>query len=249
MDKDIEKQEGLQESVSEPESVPETVDKEDVEMLPKSTVSKIVARERQKEHDKAYKKGREEALMELQNQEAQVPVDGEQQQQQVMPPQNLGGMQQLSQSDIERMIMEKAPQALQGEIDRRQQQQMVDSFVSKMQAAEQKYPGLEQKLNELDYSSLNNLVPMANDMDNTGDIMNELVNNPEKMSNLILLSYTQPALARRKMADLSNSIKQNEAALAEEKEAKNPMSQLKPSTSAGMDSSAMSVKDFRKIFR
>ena len=41
---------------------------------------------------------------------------------------------------------------------------------------------------------------MANDMDNTGDIMNELVENPDKMGNLLNLINEQPRLAMQRMA-------------------------------------------------
>jgi hypothetical protein len=81
------------------------------------------------------------------------------------------------------------------------------------------------------------------------DIMKELLDNPMKMGNLMTLMYTQPQMAQKAMADLSNSIKTNQDALAQEKQAQDPMSQLKPSTSAGMDNSAMSVSDFKKMFR
>jgi len=160
----------------------------------------------------------------------------------------MGGMAQLSAADIERMIAEKAPQMLQEHILNIETKQMVNSFVAKMQAAEAKYPGLEAKLNDLDYNSLAPLIGVANEMDNTGDIMKELIDNPMKMGNLLTLQYTQPALARRAMLELSNSIKTNQEALAQEKQAQDPMSQLKPSN-AGIDNSTMSVSDFRKMFR
>jgi len=187
-------------------------------------------------------------------QEQQAPQQApEQQMQQPQQAQNIGGMQQMSQADIERLIAEKAPQMLQEQMQQQLQQQRtqqtVDSFVSKMQAAEAKYPGLEAKLNDLDYSTLANVVQMANELENTGDIMKELVDNPEKMSSIILLSYTQPKLAQKKLMDLSNSIRTNQQALAEEAQAQDPMSQLKPSTSAGVDDGAMSVTKFRQMFR
>jgi len=213
------------------------------DMLDKSTVSKIVERERLK----AFAKGKQEALMELQQQQQQqesAPAP-----QQAAAPQQLGGMQQMSAADIERMIAERAPQLLQDHVNQVKNQQTVESFVAKMQAAEAKYPGLEAKLNEIDYSSMAPLISLANDMENTGDIMKELLDNPMKMGNLLTLQYTQPAMAKRAMAELSNSIKTNQDALAQEKQAQDPMSQLKPSTSAGMDNSAMSVSDFRKMFR
>jgi hypothetical protein len=212
-------------------------------MLPKATVSKIVERERLK----AFAKGKQEALMELQQQQAQQ--ESAQAPQMAAAPQQLGGMQQMSAADIERMIAERAPQLLQDHINEIKNKQTVESFVSKMQAAEAKYPGLEEKLNELDYSSMAPIISLANDMENTGDIMKEIIDNPMKMANLLTLQYTQPAMARKAMMELSNSIKINQEALAQEKQAQDPMSQLKPSTSAGMDNSAMSVSDFRKMFR
>ena len=213
------------------------------DMLDKSTVSKIVERERLK----AFEKGKREALMELQQQQA--PQESAPAPQQAAAPQQLGGMQQMSAADIERMIAEKAPQMLQDHVNQMKNEHTVNSFVAKMQAAEAKHPGLEAKLNDLDYTTMAPVISMANDMENTADIMKELLDNPMKMGNLMTLMYAQPKMAQRAMAELSNSIKTNTEALAQEKQAQDPMSQLKPSTSAGMDNSAMSVSDFRKMFR
>ena len=210
-------------------------------------VSDVVKREKQK----AYEKGRKDALMEIQNQQMQQengqPV--EQQQSQV----SLGGMQSFSPAELENLIAKKLaesiPNALQSHVHQLRTQQVVDSFVNKMQAAEAKYPGIQEQLNDLDYSTMAPVVEMANNMENTADIMKELLDNPEKLSTIMTLSYTQPKLAQRKIMDLSNSIKQNQEAKAQEAQAKEPMSQLKPSFSAGMDNGAMSVTDFRKLFR
>lgn len=230
--------------VEAPEEAPNSVP-EDNAPLARDVVSKIVERERKK----AYEKGQKDYLMQLQQEQAQQQQPSEAPAMQQQGQQSLGGMQQLSPADIERMIAEKAPQLLQEHVQQLKNEHTINSFVSKMQAAEQKYPGLEAKLNELDYSSMSPLVQMANDMENTGEIMKELVDNPMKLGNMIALTHTQPGLAKRQMMELSNSIKTNQAALAEEAEARDPMSQLKPSSSAGMDNGAMSVTDFRKMFR
>lgn len=221
-----------------PESAPQAEPVND--MLSKEVVSKIVERERLK----AFEKGKQEAIMQLQQeQQQQAPA------QQQAAPQQMGGMAQMSAADIERMIAEKAPQMMQEHMHNERTKQTVDSFVNKMQAAEAKHPGLEAKLNDLDYSTMAPLVSMANDMENTADIMKELLDNPMKMGNLMTLLYTQPKMAQKAMSDLSNSIKTNQEAVSQEKQAQDPMSQLKPSASAGMDNSAMSVADFRKMFR
>lgn len=213
----------------------------------KAQVSKLIARERLRAQEQLAKKG-----LNMQSQQDQAPQAQQQQQAPAMQqqaPQGIGGMQGIDQAAIERMIAEKAPQLLHDHVQNLKNEHTINSFVSKMQAAEQKHPGLEAKLNELDYSSMAPLVHLANDMENTGDIMKELVDNPMKLGNMLALAQMQPGLAKRQMMELSNSIKTNQEALAQEKQAQDPMSQLKPSSSAGMDNGAMSVTDFRKMFR
>lgn len=218
--------------------------------LARDVVSKIVERERKK----AYEKGQKDALMQSQQEQASQAQQPNQQASvspamQSQGQQSLGGMQQMSPADIERMIAEKAPQLLHDHVQNLKNEHTINSFVSKMQAAEQKHPGLEAKLNELDYSQMAPLVHLANDMENTGEIMKELVDNPMKLANMMALAQMQPGIAKRQMMELSNSIKTNQEALAQEKQAQDPMAQLKPSSSAGMDSGTMSVTDFRKMFR
>jgi len=90
---------------------------------------------------------------------------------------------------------------------------------------------------------------MVNDMENTGDIMKEVLDNPHKLSQILSDIQDQPYLAQKNLQKLSASIKQNMAAKAEEAQARDPYSQLKPSPTAGMDNGSMSVSDFRKMFK
>ena len=214
------------------------------ESLDKATVSKIVARERAK----AYEKGKQEARME---QEQQMQQQAPQQAPQAAP-QTFGGMPQAPQmnpEDIQKLIAEHVPQYLQQQAAEYQQKQFADGFISKMQAAEKQFPGLEQKLNDIDFTSPSTLklVQMANNMDNTGEIMNELVENPEKMGVLLNLINEQPKLALQRLASLSSSISTNRKALEEDKSAQDPIGQLKSSVNAGVDDHNLSVKDLKKI--
>ena len=214
------------------------------DVLDKATVSKIVARERQK----AYEKGKQEALM-SQDQQAQQQAP-----QQAPQPamQTFGGMQQAPQmnpEDIQRMIAEHVPQYLQQQAAEYQNKQFVEGFVAKMQAAEKQFPGLEQKLNDIDFNSpaTQKLVQMANNLDNTGEIMNELLENPEKMGTLLNLVHEQPKLAQNRLASLSNSIKTNREAVEQEQSALEPIGQMKSSVNAGVDEHNLSVKDLKKL--
>ncbi len=211
-------------------------------MYNKIQMADVVKREKQK----AFERGKREALMELQQQAN--PNQSEPMQAAPAAPQMLGGMKQLSPEDIERMIAEKAPLAVQGHVQKLQQDYMVNTFVSKMQLAEQKYPGIEEELNHLNYNDprMHSFIEMVNGLDNTGDIMKEVLDHPSKLTELLADINSQPYLAQKKLQSLSASIKQNERAKAEEKEARDPMSQLKPSMGAGLDNGNMSVSDIRK---
>lgn len=233
--------------------------KDEAEQLPiynKRQVTDVVKRERAK----AFEQGKRTAMMELQQQQqaqqaqqspamAQAAPQDQQQPTQQAQPSSIGGMQQMSPDQIRQMIATEAPKALQDHANAMQQKQLVDSFVSKMQAAEAKYPGLEGKLNELDYSTIAPLVKMANEMENTGDIMNELIENPMKMGNLVSLLYTQPKLAAKAIQNLSQSIKQNTEAQAQEKTATEPFGHVKSSTVSGKDDGDMTVSDFQSMFK
>ncbi|MBU3682108.1 MAG: hypothetical protein FGM16_09240 [Flavobacterium sp.] len=201
-----------------------------------------------REREKAFEKGRQAAMQELQAQQ-------QQQQQPQEQASSLGGMQQFSQADIERMIQEQATRAtqehIQSQLAEMKQQQMVNSFVQKMQVAEQQYPGLEQELNQLNYSDprIHAFIGMVNDFENTGEIMKEVLDNPYKLSQILSDIQDQPYLAQKNLQKLSASIKQNQQAKVEEAQARDPYAQLKPSTSAGMDNGSMSVADYRKMFK
>ncbi len=214
--------------------------------LDKATVSKIIARERAK----AYEKGKQEALIMQQQQEQQTPVQTAPQ----PATQTFGGMAQapqVSPDDIQKMIAEHVPHYLQAQADEYRNKQFVDSFVSKMQAAEQKYPGLEKKLEDLDFNGegTRKLVQMANNLDNTADIMNELVENPEKMGVLLNLIHEQPKLAQQRMSSIGQSIKANQEALEQTQSAQEPIRQLKSSINAGVDDHNLSVKDLKKLLK
>lgn len=235
------------------ETIGEEVPEKEERMYDNKTVSLIVERERKKAAEKAYEKGKREALMELQAQQ-QSPQQGQEaptQQQQGGQQQSLGGMPQMNQEQMRQMMQQEMPQHLEHYINQVKNDQQVESFVSKMRAAEEKYPGLEEKLNKYDYAhgnGMTDLVLAANNLENTADIMKEITDNPHKMANLLVLAKQQPFAMQDAMQKLSGSIKQNQDASAQEAQSKDPMSRLKPSANAGADNGAMSVQDYRKMF-
>lgn len=206
-----------------------------------------------REKAKAYERGKREALMELQQQAQQAPAQDmapQQAPQATQAPDNFGGMPQMTQEQIAQMIMEQAPQALNAHIQQAKQADMINNFVSKMELAEQKYPGLEAELNKLNYDDprIHKFIMLANGVENTGDVMKEVLDNPSKLESLLNMAHNQPYIAQKALASLSESIKTNQQAQAEEVQARDPLSKLKPSASKGLaDPNAVSVRDLRKM--
>jgi len=221
---------------------------------PKKTfTSDVVKKVVEREKAKAFERGKREALMELQQQEnAPAETMQNQVQQQQQQSVGMGGMKQMSQADIERMISERAPMALQKHVQELQQQQMVNTFVAKMQQAEQQYPGLEEELNNLNYNDprMTSFISMANQLENTGDIMKEVLDNPTKMESLLNMSYNQPYQAQKALKSLSDSIRTNQTAKSEEAQARDPLSQIKSSTTSGNAEKSqhdMSSEELRRL--
>ena len=194
------------------------------------TVKKVVEREKAK----AFERGKREALMELQQNQMDANENPQAPQEQASNV-GMGGMRQMSQADIERMISERAPLALQQHVQDLQQKQMVNTFVQKMQLAESEHPGLEAELNNLNYNDprMHSFIAMANQLENTGAIMKEVIDNSTKMEHLLNMAHNQPYQAQKALKSLSDSIKTNQSAKAEEAQARDPMSQIKSSTTSG----------------
>lgn len=221
------------------------------------TVQKIVARERKKAAEKAYEKAKREILMQQEQEQMQAAQAAPQAQAQA--PSSLGGMPQMSQEDIQKLISQQLPQHLASFINEAKQKQQdeiqaqqVEGFVSKMRAAEERYPGIEEKLNNYDYSpnsGMTEIVLAANNLENTADIIKEVTDHPNKLANLITLAKSQPYALNEAMQALSASIKRNQDALSQEQQSKDPMNRLKPSPNTGTDSGDASVSDFRKLFK
>lgn len=155
----------------------------------------------------------------------------------------------VSQDEIRRMIAEEAPRYMQEQAKKAQMDNLVSSFVGKIEAAKEEMPGLSDSLNELNITpEFTPVIAMANDLPNTAAVMNELVSNPMKMGYIVSLMQTQPKMAAKAMYDLSQSIEQNRKAVAENQESRAPLDQIKQ-TSKGLGNGTPTIADFKKMFR
>lgn len=195
-------------------------------MVPQSEVDKVVGAVKHS----AYEKAKQELMMQQQAnpQGAQLEAQGA-----------------LSKEAIEAMILEKT-QALQMQQARQlEAERVVGEFVSKMDMGKTEYEDFEDTVKDVDFSEIPGIVKLSNEMPNTHDIWYELAKNPYKIGNLELLLSKSPALARKEMMRLSASIEENKKARSQVS-AREPLSQMKPSSNTSVDSSKMTLADMKR---
>lgn len=220
---------------------------EDTEAPPRlykpEEVSLVVQRERQK----AYEKGKREALA-MQLPEQAAPVAAPVQAQAAPAAPAMQPAPQMSEDNVRQMVGQEAARYIQQQQNQAHADKLVGTLTSKIQGAKETHPDLEQKLSKLNLGHAAGVLALATDLDNTPDVLSEFVNHPMKLMNMQNLLLTHPQAAMEEMKKLSDSIKQNQAAAASQTQTKQPFNQLKPSQKAGVDSGSMSVSDFRRQF-
>ena len=152
----------------------------------------------------------------------------------------------VSREDIENMILEKT-QALQMQQARQAEaERIVGEFVQKMDMGKTDYEDFEDTVKEIDFSAIPEIVKLANQMHNTHDLFYDMAKNPYKIAQLKILAQTSPGLARAEMMRLSKSIDDNKAAKSQ-MTAKEPLSQMKASANASVDSNRpMTLAEMKK---
>jgi hypothetical protein len=244
---------------AEPTSKPESLEaehKEELPPIPRKYVTDIVKRERLD----AFQKGKKAAMEEFKAQMDQQAQNPQVQAPQVpaQPVQNpgLGGMPQFSPDQISKMIAdearklhEKNQQEVLAQAQKQNAEIVANHFNSQMSNGKLKYADFDEKVKELDFGNMAEILHLATEAGNADDIMYDLANNPQKITHLMILSHTQPKLARSEISKLSASIKQNQEA-SKKQSAREPLDMITPST-VGADSGDMSnysVSDFRSMF-
>ena len=218
------------------EVVAEAVPKEEAppvqeKMIPQSQVNKIAAREARQ----AAEKGRNEARLEFERLQAQKAAETQQ------PASQMGGIPQFTPEQLEQHIMAAAHRLS----TQSMAEQMAKDFESKIKAEIEADPDFGELYDSLNIARHPDLIIWMNGMDNSAKVVKDLAQNPAKMANILMLANSgMPHLAQKELLKLHDSIKVNQAALAQPK-AKEPLDQLSP-TNVGVGSGEMSVSDFQK---
>lgn len=199
-------------------------------MIPQSQVNKIAAREAKQ----AAERTRNEMQAEYERQRVAQDVQNE--------PSQMGGIPQISPEQMEQHIMAAAHRmSVKMTADK-----MAADFEAKIKAEIELDPDFGDAYDSLNIAQHPELVIWMNGMDNSGKVVKDLVNNPAKFANILMLAKNGMGnLAQRELAKLSESIKVNQDAQAQPK-VKEPLDQLSPS-SIGTGSGDLSVSDFMKM--
>lgn len=201
-------------------------------------VNRIVGEKKQK----AYEQGKQDALAEYQRQQ-QSSLQAH------TTPTSIGGIPQLSAAQIEEIKKQLEPglreSAKNDAVQALRNEQMVHQFALKMSAGAQKYADFEKTVTALNLPSIPQVVQLANGFENTPDIMYDLGKNPSKVSSLMVLASINPQLAFEEMQRLSDSIKNNETALANQPNIREPLSQIK-SSNVGVGSGKLTSAERRQ---
>ena len=211
------------------------------EMLPKSRVTELLK--------KAKLKGRDQ----MQEQLDQLMKENES----LKSQSGLGSMpaQQIDVDALTKQITENMRSELASQQSADQEKQMLaemqkvaENYHHKMSGGKEAYEDCEAVMADFYPTTFPNLIYLATNADNTADIMYDIAQNPNKYVNLGVLSERNPQAAAKEIAKLSQSIKANQQAKAQEKSVNPPLSRMQPSPT-GQDGGGMEIADFKKKYR
>jgi|SRR5579859_75344 hypothetical protein len=217
-----------------PEPVVETPPPVQEKMVRQSEVSNAIKLAKRDSERKGYERAKREF------EERQVQ-NASSEQSQSQPASSIGGIVQQTPEQIRQMIYEEARRLAADATA----EKIVQDYEGKVAQTKEKYPDAAEKIDKLKLDRHPNLVMWLNGMDNTGDVLKDIAENPEKVAQILMLASSglteaaQDALLR-----ISASIKANEEA-KKQPQAPDPLGQIKPSA-ISTDNGSLSVSDFRK---
>ena len=196
-------------------------------MLSQSEVNSLIGRSKQE----AEERGRQRALQEL-NSSNNAPQSGNN-------PSLIGG---ITQDDIRRIAAEESRKqqeeirkSFEAQRAKQQGEQIINELFTKLDSAKEKYQDFEQKVTPYLNAANARVLALANQFDNTADLVYELANRPSLLEDVDrAYERANPQEAYRRLSQLSESIKLNKAA-SNIKTPNDPLSQIKASPVGSSD--------------
>lgn len=212
------------------------------ETLPKSRVEELVK--------KAKLKGRDSMQAELDALKAEnaalktsagsmggmpIPVDKEALKQEVL-------------NDLRQQFQEAGEKRAQEDMEK-EAKKIADTYHARMTGGKEVYEDFDDVMADFDPAAFPNLVFLASQVDNTREVMYELMKNPSKLAALTLMSERNPSAAQNMIKKVSDSIVANQQAKAEDKNVAPPLSRMSSSPTGQDSGKPSSVRDFKARYR
>ena len=208
-------------------------------MLPQSEVNRIVGAAKAEAAERERRRVAEQ--MQAEQQQAMGSGNGSQQS---LDEQINMRVQQALLADKERQEAAKQ-QAAEAEY-KQELRNLADNFMTKVRDGKGAYEDFDAVTADLDLRAFPQLVFLSAGLDNPADVVYELSKNPQKLVTIQALAEKSPQMAQRQLEALSNSIKANQQALENPNQPNAPLPRIKPSTTAGADAGANTIRDLRK---
>lgn len=212
-------------------------------LFKQSEVNDLVGREKHEAVER-YKRQQQQVQPPLQQQQ-QAPY-----QQQPPPYSSIteDDVRKTAASEIQRLRTEwiEEQRRIAGE---QEAKRIATEFYAKFNRGKDEYQDWDSVAGNADLTKMPDIVHLANSVDNTHDVMYELIKNRHKASQLrqIAQDWGYEA-AIDEIKRLSDSIKANKSAPGQHQPAA-PLTQLRPSLTGTDNSGQRQVKDYRKMFR
>ena len=202
-------------------------------MLSQSRVNELIAKAKREAHQKGF----DAALNSVSapTQPADVPV------QQAQAP-----AQAPVDPSMEQMIAQQVQHAQQQAVLQAQHNQMVTQLAAKIQEAQGRHPDFDAVTSRYDFTQHPEVLAVANNFDNAGDILYDLAKNPSKLAQVVNSKHDQ-GLTRMQLAELSTGLQQNNQH-ASQNLPQEPLSQISASN-VGADNGKMTMRDLKKKYR
>lgn len=200
-------------------------------LVPQHEVNSLVGGAKQR----GYEKGYQQALSELQQKQAPQQMGGiAQAQQQMNPIGDENRMRQIAADEHAKAYQSMQQLAIQ-QAQHAEGTRILNELGAKFNEAKSRIPDFDNVVKINDFHKMPEVLHYANMVDNSGDVMYDLAQNPSKIATIRSLSESSPQFALKEVKKLSDSIKQNQNALTQP-QAPAPLGQVSTSN-IGVDTS------------
>jgi hypothetical protein len=170
---------------------------------------------------------------------------------------SMGGMAlPIDKEALKQEVLNEFRQQMEADKEQRAHEEMdkeakrlAQTYHGRMSAGKDTYEDFDEVMADFDPAAFPNLVYLASQVDNTPDVMYELMQNPGKWSTVAVLADRDPRAAQSMINKISASIKANQQAKIEEKEVPQPLGRLSSSPTGQDKGTPSSVKDFKALYR